>query len=55
MGYPDPNNEYVVYPDRDFKGFGENRTVTMERGFIVEYFGNLLTKKCARSWALVPS
>ena len=54
MGYPDPNNEYVVYPDRDFKGFGENRTVTMERGFIVEYFGNLLTKKCARSWALVP-
>lgn len=54
MGYPDPNNEYVVYPDRNFKGFDENRTVTMERGFIVEYFGNMITKKCAKSWALVP-
>ncbi|QDZ25346.1 sodium/calcium exchanger protein [Chloropicon primus] len=54
MVYPDPNNEYVVYPDRNFKGFDENRTVTMERGFIVEFFGNHLTKKCAKSWALVP-
>ena len=54
METPERENGYLVYPDRDYTGYGANRTISMFKGFIVEYFGNQQTKKCAKSWALIP-
>ena len=55
-GFGDEGTSFVVHPDRDYfdKGFSANRTISMAKGVIVEFFSNQETKMCAKSWALVP-